>query len=50
MGRLSDWIPGITVAEVQPLVREALAHRFALRWQPPGPEQERLAIAEHPKG
>ena len=50
VGRLSDWIPGITVAEVQPLVREALAHRFALHWQSPGPEQQWLAIAEDQKG
>ena len=32
VGRLSDWLPGLTVAEVQPLVRLALARRFGLVW------------------
>ena len=32
VGRLSDWVPGLTVAEVQPLMRDALAARFQLVW------------------
>ena len=32
VGRLSDWLPGLTIAEVQPLVRLALARRFGLAW------------------
>lgn len=33
VARLSDWIPGLTVAEVQPLLRQALAARFQLEWR-----------------
>ncbi|MGC6482273.1 MAG: lipoyl(octanoyl) transferase LipB [Synechococcus sp.] len=50
VGRLSDWIPGITLAEVQPLVRDALAKCFGLRWQPPGHGQRWLEIADHRQG
>ena len=32
VGRLSDWLPGLTVAEVQPLMRDAVAARFELVW------------------
>ena len=34
VGRLSDWLPGLTVAEVQPLMRDAIAARFQLVWTP----------------
>ncbi|CAI8182286.1 MAG: Octanoyltransferase [Prochlorococcus marinus str. MIT 9215] len=37
VGRLDQWLPGLTVAEVQPLMRQALAHRFGLQWQRPKP-------------
>ena len=30
--RLQRWIPGITPAIVQPLLRDALARRFSLCW------------------
>ena len=43
VGRLSDWVPGLSLEEVRPLLRDALAHRFGLRWQPVG---EEMAIAE----
>ena len=33
VGRLADWLPGLTAAEVQPLLRQALAHRFGLVWE-----------------
>ena len=33
VGRLADWLPGLTSAEVQPLLRQALAHRFGLVWE-----------------
>ena len=32
VGRLSDWLPGLTVEQVQPLLRLALARRFGLVW------------------
>jgi lipoyl(octanoyl) transferase len=32
VGRLVDWIPGLSLAEVQPLLRDALAARFHLAW------------------
>ncbi len=32
VGRLADWLPGLGVAEVQPLLRQALASRFGLVW------------------
>jgi len=32
VGRLSDWVPGLTVQQVQPLLRLALARRFGLVW------------------
>ena len=35
VGRLTDWIPGLTVGQVQPLLVEALALRFDLVWIPP---------------
>ena len=44
VGRLSDWIPGLRVSDVQPLVAEVMAARFGLRWKDtPSP-----AIAEGP--
>ena len=37
VGRLSDWIPGLTTDQVQPLIRDALARQFQLVWlQAPG--------------
>jgi lipoyl(octanoyl) transferase len=33
VGRLADWLPGLTLADVQPLLRQALAHRFGLVWE-----------------
>lgn len=44
VGRLSDWIPGLEVSEVQPLIGEALAARFGLRWE----DSSKAAIAEDP--
>ena len=32
VGRLSDWVPGLSVQQVQPLLRLALARRFGLVW------------------
>ena len=32
VGRLADWRPGLTVAQVQPLIRDAFAARFDLAW------------------
>ena len=32
VGRLTEWIPGLTVGQVQPLLVEALAIRFDLVW------------------
>jgi len=34
VGRLSDWIPGLTTIEVRPLLLHALARRFALQLRP----------------
>ena len=31
-GRLADWIPGLSVDQVQPLLREAIAEHFHLVW------------------
>ncbi|MEC8097008.1 MAG: lipoyl(octanoyl) transferase LipB, partial [Cyanobacteriota bacterium] len=43
VGRLSDWVPGLSLEEVRPLLRDALAQRFGLRWQSVG---EGMAIAD----
>ena len=43
VGRLSDWVPGLSLEEVRPLLCDALADRFGLRWQP---VIEGMAIAE----
>lgn len=32
VGRLTDWVPGLTAREVQPLLRNAMAYRFDLVW------------------
>ncbi len=37
VGRLNSWLPGLTVADVQPLLRCCLAERFDLIWNKPGP-------------
>jgi lipoyl(octanoyl) transferase len=34
VGRLVDWIPGLTTAQVRPLLLEAFAQRFGLRLRP----------------
>ncbi len=39
VGRLSDWLPGLTVADVQPLLRQAFAARFGLSLRPPQPAE-----------
>jgi lipoyl(octanoyl) transferase len=39
VGRLSDKLPGLTVAEVQPLLRQAAARRFRLTLRPPTPTE-----------
>ncbi len=33
VGRLSEWIPGLTTDQVQPLILNALADQFRLFWQ-----------------
>ena len=33
LGKLSDWIPGIKVCDVQPLLRESIRNRFKLKWE-----------------
>ncbi|MEB3172632.1 MAG: lipoyl(octanoyl) transferase LipB [Cyanobacteriota bacterium] len=35
VGRLADWIPGLSCDQVRPLLLEAVASRFALRWSDP---------------
>ena len=34
VGRLADWIPGLTTTQVRPLLLEAFAQRFGLRLRP----------------
>ena len=34
VGRLADWIPGLSCAQVRPLLMAAVAARFGLRWCP----------------
>ena len=33
LGKLSDWIPGIKVCDVKPLLRESVERRFKLNWE-----------------
>ncbi len=33
MGRLKDWIPGISVPEVQPLMKKAISKAFNITWK-----------------
>ena len=33
LGKLSDWIPGIKVCDVEPLLRESVKRRFKLKWE-----------------
>jgi len=33
LGKLSDWIPGISVCDVKPILRESLKRRFKLNWE-----------------
>ena len=33
VGKLSHWIPGIKVCDVQPLLRESIKRRFKLNWE-----------------
>ncbi|MCT0200663.1 lipoyl(octanoyl) transferase LipB [Synechococcus sp. CS-1325] len=35
VGRLCDWLPGLGIDQVQPLLREAIATRFGLTLRPP---------------
>jgi lipoyl(octanoyl) transferase len=40
VGRLCDWLPGLSCDQVQPLLRDAIAARFGLSLRPPaGPER-----------
>jgi lipoyl(octanoyl) transferase len=39
VGRLADWLPGLTPERVQPLLRDALAVRFGLRLRPPAGDE-----------
>ena len=50
VGRLCDWIPGLSLTEVQRLLRSALSSRFALAWQSPGLQEQRFMIAEPHQG
>ena len=50
VGRLSEWIPGLRVEDVQPLLRDALGQRFGLCWQGPGAAFSHLLIADEPRG
>ena len=34
VARLCDWLPGLTVSDVQPLLRQSLSARFHLAWTP----------------
>jgi lipoyl(octanoyl) transferase len=40
VGRLADWCPGLTLAAVRPLLRQALADRFGLELRPPQPAEQ----------
>ena len=33
VGKLSNWIPGIKVCDVKPLLRESVERRFKLNWE-----------------
>ncbi len=33
LGKLSNWLPGIKVCDVQPLLRESVRRRFRLNWE-----------------
>ena len=50
VGRLSDWVPGLALGDVQALLRDALAQRFDLAWRMPGPAQQAFMIAEGRQG
>ena len=50
VGRLADWCPDLSVEAVQPLLRDALAQRFDLRWQSPGARDHGVVIADPPQG
>ncbi len=39
VGRLSTWLPGLTVSDVQPLIRKAFVNHFQLNWKQPKPVQ-----------
>jgi lipoyl(octanoyl) transferase len=38
-GAIVPWCPGLTIATVQPLLRQALARRFGLELRPPKPTE-----------
>ena len=50
VGRLADWCPDLSVEVVQPLLCEALARRFDLRWQSPGALDHGVVIADPSQG
>ena len=50
VGSLRQWINGISMEEVQPLMRAALARRFDLNWCTPGPLQQAFTIADGQQG
>ena len=33
VGKLNDWLPGLKVSEVKPLMRDCLSNRFGLIWE-----------------
>ena len=33
VGKLNDWIPGLSIKEVKPLLTQAFQKRFSLNWQ-----------------
>ncbi len=37
VGKLNDWIPGLTIKEVKPLLTRSLEKQFSLKWQQIGP-------------
>jgi lipoyl(octanoyl) transferase len=55
VGRLTDWCSELQVADVQPLLRDALAQRFGLCWLPPEANgstvcKAEVSVADPPQG
>jgi len=46
VGRLTDWCSDLRLADVQPLLRDALAQRFHLDWRPPEACEAKVCGAE----